>query len=285
MLEEMQVRAHSPISGSRMPRFMVCPISFVKDSRDLVDDRPKTAAIEGERAHDVAERAVLRRFAARLADGNASLEDVAIGEDDATPSMAKGGELYADTIGEALDEAGDGALVMTERFVAMGANFGGDALNLGGYFDAMVRSDKARYLHVIDYKFGRHVVQPDTPQLTFYILAMLIGGREGVVGSMAILEYIQREYGDWTFKQTIVQPKDLCEPVKTYVLEFENLCTFAQHLERCFDVWKYESEFKTALTHPSEHCKYCEKRLICPNSSLDLGVKCAFTFEKRGDSK
>lgn len=284
MLEEMQERAHSPISGSRMPRFMVCPISFVKDDRDFVDNRPKTAAIEGERAHDVAEREVLRRFESRLAPGNAVSGALDEG-DDVTPSMKRGAGVYADAIGDALEEGGDDALVMTERFVAMGANFGGDSSNLGGYFDAMVYSIKARYLHIIDYKFGRHVVKPDTPQLTFYILATLIGGLDELRGSIEILDYVQRWYGDWTFKQTIVQPRDPCEPVKTYALEFEKLCTFAQCLERCFDVWKCESEFKTALTRPSEHCKYCEKRLICPNSSLDLGIKCGFTFEKRESVK
>ena len=77
-------RPHCVISGSKMKQFLACPTYLYAHPDDLVDDRPKTAAEEGERAHDLAERCFW--------DGEAAFKGCR------NKRMMEGARLYAQTL-------------------------------------------------------------------------------------------------------------------------------------------------------------------------------------------
>lgn len=282
MLDEMQVRGHSEVSGSKMKRFLICPISYRPDERDVVDNSPKTAAIEGERAHDIAER---------MAWG----EVVEVGEEeDVTPSMVRGGELYRDAIASCVEEhEADGAVLKTEQHVSMGEHFSSTPDNLGGYYDAMVVWRGG--VHVFDYKFGRHIVDPDTPQLTFYIVAMLLtmARRKGVRDldtPASICEWLRENCGDFSFEQTIVQPKNIAEPVRTYAITIDEICAFVESLDAAMSVWLNNPVFNEELANGNIHaCKWCEKRTFCtrsvcrPSDYFLTPEECQFKFDPKDE--
>ena len=271
--QEMAERAHSPISGSKIERFLCCPTSFHKDERDLPDTSPKNAAKEGERAHDLAEQCLLTGEDA-VADCRNSL-------------MRSGAIAYRNFIRANASE--DDSRITTEQFVCMGANFGLPPQYIGGYYDAMYDGDET--LHLFDYKFGFHVVEPNTRQLTFYILAKLMTDMWNKdhslpFGIREICEACADEASRRTFKQSIIQPKRKDGIAHTYELSLIELKQFAIDLWDSVGRYVDSPRFLEKDTKPNAYCKYCEKRLFCPNVDrgvldLDPNVAPKFHFERK----
>lgn len=262
---EVVVRPHSPISGSKIKRFLCCPTSFHKTPDDIPDTSPKTAAIEGEKAHDLAEQC--------LWEGESVLEKCG------NKQMRDGARMYADYITSQVTSKWE---VETERFLYMGDNFGFlDKDYIGGYYDALWYSPAQKTIHVFDYKFGFHVVEADTPQLTFYILAqILVYAREHHNESPwwreEIHDYLDRRYRNWTFKQTIVQPKRKDQQIHTYSLTLDKLHEFVDRMCDSVELYQDTMDFDQTTCNTNPLCKYCEKRLICdkaPTKSDDVGFK------------
>lgn len=268
-IERPTERPHCIISGSKMKQFLACPTYLYAHPDDLVDDRPKTAAEEGERAHDLAERCFW--------DGEAAFKGCR------NKRMMEGARLYAQTL-LALSE-GVKENVRTEQFVTMGEHFGFfDSQFVGGYYDAMVIDESRKLLHCADYKFGFHVVEPTTPQLTFYILALILQRARERYGVMPIWEeeivaHIREHYGDWHFGQTIVQPKRE-EPVNTWEPTVDDICDFVRAFCRATMVYQDAGRFDDATCHTNGYCKYCAKARICAQSAMREDEACAFTFDK-----
>lgn len=268
--QEMAERAHSLISGSKIVRFMCCPSSINKDERDLIDTSPKTAAKEGEKAHDFAEQCLLHGEEA-LAECRNKL-------------MRSGAMAYREFIrSQARDESG----ISTERFVCMGYNFGLPNNAIGGYYDAMYE-DK-NFLHLFDYKFGFHIVEPNTPQLTFYVLARLMGEAfdqgELPFGTTEIKGAVKELVGRRVMKQSIIQPKRKDGIVHTYELSMSELFAFIDKMWKAVDGYcESNGRFVPEQTIGNEYCKYCEKRLFCKNAMIDPSVMDAapkFKFARR----
>lgn len=266
---EIVVRPHSPISGSKIKRFLKCPTSFYKTDNDMIDTNPKTAAIEGERAHDLAEKTFW--------EGSSALDGVR------NKMMINGAMIYAQTIrAEAIRDCE----VRTEGFLYMGDNFGFDKDYIGGYFDACWFSRAKRVCHMFDYKFGIHVVEPDTPQLTFYILAqLLVDARENFgelpVWEDEILSYLDN-FKQWSFRQTIVQPKRKDGVVHTHELPFSNLKQFVRDMCRSVAIYQDTGKFDDKTCESNPDCKYCEKRLFCKKApAMAEASSFAFKFDKK----
>lgn len=265
---EVIERPHSPISGSKIKQFMHCPTSFWPHPDDLVDTSPKTAAIEGERAHDLAERCVY--------EGESALEGCR------NKLMCFGAKSYAEYI------RANGGDITTEQFIAFGNSFGfADNNYVGGYYDAMAVYDDC--LHVYDYKFGFHVVESDTPQLTFYILGKIISDSVSKrdflpVWAEEIAEAI-KFYDLKTFRQTIVQPKRKDGIIHTSEITQEQLIDFASDM--CGAVMRYQDsgKFIDSDCEGNEYCKYCLKRLICSKCLREERESqiqtCKFTFNPK----
>lgn len=260
-------RPHCVISGSKMKQFLACPTHLYAHPDDLVDDRPKTAAQEGERAHDLAERCFW--------DGDAAFEGCR------NKRMMAGARLYAET----LDSVGPRECLKTEQFVTMGEHFGFyDSEYVGGYYDAMCVSEDWKVIHCVDYKFGLHVVEPDTPQLTFYILAeILVRARERFcvmpIWEDEIIAHIRAHYRDWVFYQTIVQPKRSAAPVNCHTLSHDELENFVHDFCRAVAVYQDVGHFDDSTCRTNSYCKYCPKARICTKSSMREREDCEFTFD------
>lgn len=272
---EVIERPHCVISGSKMKQFLACPTHLYEHPDDLIDDRPKTAAMEGERAHDLAERAFW--------EGESAFDGCR------NKRMIEGATLYAQTLCDiaswtecVIDRS---KVISTEQFVTMGEHFGfRDSQFVGGYYDAMCYDPKRRYIHCVDYKFGLHVVEPDTPQLTFYILAVILKRAREEFGEMPIwkeeiCDFIERVYGDWAFAQTIVQPKRTTAPVNTFELSLNDLKDFVCKFCDAVAIYQDAGKFEDATCHTNSYCKYCPKARICAHSAMREQEDCAFTFD------
>lgn len=267
---EVIIRPHSPISGSRIVRFLACPTSFYKTEKDLIDTSPKTAAIEGERAHDLAEKTLL--------EGESALEGCR------NKLMIEGARIYSTFIRSMFRDISH---ITTERFVCMGDSFGfAEDSYIGGYYDALGVDRGRKLLWVFDYKFGFHVVEPNTPQLTFYILAILLKASKEIhlefpIWKDEICEYIDTYYKDWTFKQTIVQPKRKDEAIHTYELSVDELKEFVRKMCDAVEIYQDNQAFDDSTCHGNKLCQYCEKRLFCKKSPVYEDEGIAFVFDTK----
>lgn len=265
---EVIVRPHSPISGSKIKRFLKCPTSFIPDDRDLADTSPKTAAIEGERAHDLAEKYTL--------EGAEALKGVR------NKLMVSGAKMYGDFIH---GQAGE-STILTEQFVQMGWNFGFvDDATIGGYYDAAVLDKSNNRLLLFDYKFGFHVVESDTPQLTFYILAILLGDmRES--DELPVWKdetnLALDAYADWTFTQSIIQPKRKDGTIHTTEITIDDIKKFAGEMFDAVAIYQDASAFDDGSCHSNPECRYCPKRTFCVKcQTADEVSGVGFNFDKR----
>lgn len=266
---EVIERPHCVISGSKMKQFLACPTHLYAHPDDLIDDRPKTAAEEGERAHDLAERAFW--------EGDAAFEGCR------NKRMIEGAKLYREALETICGEDKRG--VTTEQFLTMGEHFGfEDSQFVGGYYDAMYVSEERKVIHCADYKFGLHVVEPDTPQLTFYILAMILKrAREKFevmpIWDDEIIAHIRTYYEGWAFAQTIVQPKRVNAPTNIYPLPQDALEKFVRDFCAAVAIYQDSGRFDDSTCHTNGYCKYCPKARICSKSAVREKDDCAFTFD------
>lgn len=262
-------RPHCTISGSKMKQFLACPTHLYPHPDDIPDDRPKTAAQEGERAHDLAEQAFWK--------GDAAFEGCR------NKRMIEGARLYRLTLRDICATRPAG--MKTEQFVTMGEHFGFvESAFVGGYYDALYFDPMSATCHCIDYKFGYHLVEPATPQLTFYILASILQyAREAdevmPIWEDEIIEYIRSAFGDWTFAQTIVQPKRSGAPVNTHKLSREELEKFVHDFCRATAIYQDAGKFDDSTCHPNDYCQYCPKARICRMCKTREEVECGFTFD------
>lgn len=265
---QTQNRGHCPISGSKIHRFFECPTSIWPTPDDIPDTQSR-AALEGERAHEWAEKAIWG------------------GEDaiaECKNQLMRWGAMTYATFIQTWSPNING--LATERFVCMGASFGLDISAIGGYYDAFYEDEKS--IHVFDYKFGLHVVEPDTPQLTFYVLAHALQSiwQDGrlPVWKDEIRTAVYDWVGDRKIQQSIIQPKRTDGAIHTHVLGLEELGVFIERMCDSVQIYEDVGKFDDNLTHGNEYCRYCNKRNIC-KSAIDAEKErrnsCQLTFQKK----
>ena len=265
--QSMEDRGHCPISGSKIARFFACPTSFWPTPDDIEDTQSRAAA-EGERAHGFAERAVW--------GGEEAIPDCK------NQLMRWGAVTYSSFI---QTWSPDIKGLSTEEFVRMGGNFGLDLSHIGGYYDAFYQDEES--IHVFDYKFGMHVVEPDTPQLTFYILAKALDeiweSGELPVWKDEIIAAVCKWVGDRTMRQSIIQPKRKDGAIHTYILPLEELCHFIERFCDSVQIYVDAGKFEPTINTPNEYCRYCNKRNICKSYQCEQqeNRECHLTFQKK----
>jgi hypothetical protein len=139
--------------------WLACPASVTKTAGVT---RPSSKyAREGTAAHTVAERTL---------KGDIFLPDKILVEGDeyvVSPGMCRALNPYITHV-EGLRARWGSEVVLEKRLVVPGT----DGL-VWGTLDCGVHNQLARDLHVVDLKFGKgHIVDPDTPQLKLYALAL-----------------------------------------------------------------------------------------------------------------
>lgn len=265
---DMENRGHCPISGSKIHRFFECPTSFWPTPGDLPDTQSR-AAVEGERAHGYAEKAVWGGEEA-IADCRNQL-------------MRWGAMTYSSFIHTwSPDIKG----LSTEVFVRMGGSFGLPLSEIGGYYDAFYEDESS--IHAFDYKFGMHVVEPDTPQLTFYILAKALDSMWDNGLLPVWRDEIKTAVYDWigvrSIRQSIIQPKRTDGAIHTCVLSMEEIGDFIDKMCDSVEIYSDVGRFDQSLTRENEYCRYCNKRNICSRAITTQQEErnpCQLTFRKK----
>lgn len=262
-------RGHCTISGSKIARFLSCPTSFWPTPDDLPETQSRAAA-EGERAHDWAEKAVW--------GGEESIADCR------NQLMRWGAMTYSSFIHVWSPKIEN---LRTENFVQMGANFGLDVNAIGGYYDAFYEDEKS--IHVFDYKFGMHVVEPDSLQLTFYIVCkalddMLKDGRLPVWR-----DEIRTALYDWigyrTIRQTIVQPKRKDGAIHTHIVPMEDIGKFVEKFCDSVEIYTHYGRFVDNINQSNDQCIWCNKREICKAATQEIEErKCQLTFRSKSET-
>lgn len=181
--------AHAPLSPSGADRWMNCPGS-VEATRGLPEEAPGEAAVEGNRLHKIAERALI------YALGTTGGAPLAVAPEDAAII-----EPYVN----AVRDAAGGDSVLVEHRVGCG----GAHRSVWGTVDAAIFRPYGRSV-IIDLKTGRKHVPADCLQLRLYAL-----------------EGLSEDSGD--VETIIVQPQSH-EPVRRHVYTHGELVVFREEV-------------------------------------------------------
>jgi hypothetical protein len=229
-----QTPKHVAAGPSAASRWLVCPASITL-TRDI--ERPSTVyAREGSAAHAVAEMLIdnLSVPAFVVIDG----EPV-----DVTEEMLEHGQSYANYAQMLKDSCG---IFGVEKRVSLDWYFDPEPMPepVSGTTDLFGYDINSRKLTVVDYKYGRVDVEPDSPQLKLYALGLL-----GELGEMPL-----------TIDLVIVQPRSLTEPVKRHTILLSELTRWASNVLE--PALKRIGAGDTS-EEPGEHCKFCVRSAEC----------------------
>lgn len=143
-----------------------------------------------------------------------------------------------------------GHLLLVEKNVEIGKWCGLGEGELRGTLDlGLVRPGE---MEVVDFKFGRMPVAPDSLQLKAYALGL---GSLLVQGNQWMPEYAQTK----VVKLTIVQPES-AEVVKSATFKLEDLFAWAKEIG---DIVRAAKDPGAPL-RPGDHCKFCAVAATCP---------------------
>ncbi|MEO0624104.1 MAG: DUF2800 domain-containing protein [Pseudomonadota bacterium] len=227
-MSEHAERAHARLSPSGAHRWMRCPGSIAA-SEGKPDD-PGEAALEGTRAHEIAER-VLKQG---LTSATEAFED-AFGPDD--KEMAIAVDRYVELV-----RAEPGDHFYEERVSLEGYVPGG-----GGTADTIVLSPDGYRLSVMDLKYGyERVDAEENPQLMSYGL-----------GALEDFSFLSDDIEE--VRLTIVQPR--LDHVSTWSIRADDLRQWGQ------EVLAPAARAVDAPDAPrvpgKEQCKFCPAKGVC----------------------
>ena len=220
--------AHAACSPSSASMWLACPAS-VTLTKDATRPSSKFAR-EGTAAHAVAEMTL---------KGDIFLPDRVSVEGDefiVSPGMCRALNPYVSHV-EALRALPGAEVVLEKRLIVPGT----EGL-VWGTLDCGV---KAEGLHVVDLKFGKGVaVEPDTPQLKLYALALA--------------QHFNVWDSDVTL--TICQPRVGGEPLRSHPTTVQDLLEWLVDVVRPAVVRIKEGDTSEVA---GAHCRWCVRKTVC----------------------
>ena len=219
---------HHPLSPSGWERWSTCPGS-VDMERGLAGESSE-AATEGTIAHEVFELSMLVSE-----QPSRCWQSVRR----AVPEM---GDLLDPIYSAAQSLIQPGDRVFIEKCLTL-RDRDGKAL-LFGTCDLCIVRDLERLIHVLDLKYGKHDVSPESGQLRIYALA----ARDTLV--------------DWTprkYHTTVLQPRGSGLPVRSAEYSQRQMYQFRQQVEKAVAA---TSEINPEIV-PGHHCFFCKAHEEC----------------------
>lgn len=242
---------HAALGASGSKRWMTCPGSIALSKG--MEDRPSSYAIEGSAAHDLAARCLENDIpdadhyvgefieVEREVDGETVTFSVEI-----TEEMAAAVQTYIDLCRNIEASLGEGGEVFIEQQFSLDAL--GPPAPMFGTTDFAAWDEEAKYLDVVDFKYGQGVAVDavENTQLYYYALgAVLALGKKPE-----------------TVCVTIVQPRGHHRKgvVRDEELDWAKLVEFKQTL---FEAAEATQDPDAPLV-PGEHCRFCLAQPVCP---------------------
>lgn len=224
--------AHAACSPSSAAMWLACPAS-VTMTKDVL--RPSSRyAKEGTAAHAVAEMTL---------NGDIFLPDKINVEGDeyiVSPGMCRALRPYVDHVQGLM--AVQGARVFLEQTLVVPQTFN----MVWGTLDCGVQTEYWE-LHVVDLKFGKgHVVEPDTPQLKLYALALA--------------DHVNAKAPSTSVTLTICQPRAGDTPLRSHVTTLRALKSWRASVVR--PAVKRIKEGDTT-ENAGAHCRWCVRKTEC----------------------
>ena len=224
--------AHAACSPSSANMWLACPASVTKTA-GLTRPSSKFAR-EGTAAHAVAEMTL---------KGDIFLPDKITVEGDeyvVSPGMCRALNPYVSHV-EAL-RARPGAKVVLEQRLVVPQTYG----MVWGTLDCGVQTEHWE-LHVVDLKFGKgHIVEPDTPQLKLYALALA--------------EHVNAEAPSTSVTLTICQPRAGDTPLRSHVTTLRALKSWRASIVRPA-VQRIKNGDTSEVA--GAHCRWCVRKTEC----------------------
>lgn len=233
---------HALLSASGADRWMAC-IASVRLGEGI--DTTREAAVRGTVQHWLAEQALAVGDAPENYLGKVALVDSEprSWEIPVTQAMVDEVNFALDTVTELVENTGTGDEILTETDLT--PELRRLHPDLGGTADVILRSHTERKVWVIDFKFGRMLVEAEgNTQLAVYALG-------------AALRFPEAE----KFHSVIIMPKWQGSPYAFQVAELwwdELLLDFASRLVAA----ALANRNAKPVTGP--HCRWCSARSICP---------------------
>jgi len=240
---------HLPYGGSTAARTIACP-AWHSRAEGIPKTKAGKAADEGNLLHDAMELRYLEDRPFEHMVGALEYEGIVLTEDHITDHLEP---AFAMTE-QVLDDLNIGEL-MVEPFVQHTPDL------IGGSIDMIGLSEDRTHLLILDFKFGRGRVNPDSPQLPFYAVCARQDPK-----TKHLFESVERV----TF--CIVQPA---------------INDTAQYVEKPIAYLdEFWAHYQYALDHPErasagDHCKFCPAAPVCQTkkaqalSALSLAPKTA----------
>lgn len=250
---------HSNLGASSAYRWMNCPGSV-----QLIESLPfkpqsSVYAQEGTNAHKLAELCLANRVEPMdfigVEEVNSETGEVSIVSED----MAQAVQIYTDYIRNRINLGGD--LTIEVKF-DLSHIFAG----MFGTSDAVLNFDFLGELEVVDYKHGAGIaIDPEeNPQLKYYAL--------GAVSTLNVNP-------ETKVRLTIVQPRTMGAPIKTWITSVSDLLDFSDQLKEAAT----KTKEKNAPLAVGDWCKFCNASPICPQMkkrSLEI-ARAAFDDKKQ----
>lgn len=246
-------RTHSLLGGSSANRWTNCPGSVFL-IKTLPPEAPSEAAIEGTKAHEVAEM-WLEQYLNMKISGTAVFKNL----HEISDEMNDGANFYVTSIWkELLDESITGkAYGLEEKFTI------DTSLDMSGIVDfwAVYLDDKAKRVGVVaDYKYGFNpVLAKNNAQLAFYAVAL----RKEMKQAGKDLDIVYA---------AIIQPRLTDEKKRFQKVKFtaKQLDTWEKKFYKAAELIfvKKEAKFKYG-----DHCKWCQAKAICKEYNKHMVAK------------
>lgn len=241
------MRAHAILSSSSAHRWLECTPSALLC--DAVEDTPSEFALEGTKAHEIAEYKLNNALEA-LDYGKKELADVDTLEQecaqDTEKEMLENIDVYMNAILEKYLEIKKKNGIAPLHFIETRLDFSEWIPDGFGTADAMLYDEKDKKLYLFDLKYGKGVKVDATnnPQLMIYALGAL--ERLKLIGEIEKIELF------------IIQPR--LDNISSFFLTTDELLEFGEKVkEKALLAIKGEGEFK-----PSEKaCKFCKVKAKC----------------------
>lgn len=218
---------HSKFSPSASSRWLKCPASL---NCEPGEQTTSEAAEEGTAAHELAERCFMLGDEARDHLGKE------VNGFEVTDEMAASVQIFLNTIEDIQKELEASSDQVHSELRIQHETYS----DFGGTIDCLIRTPSR--LAVIDLKYGKHFVSVvDNSQLMCYA-------------------HLARDnFQELTL--VIVQPRVNCEegPVRRWRVPQARLTTFREELEAVISREDHPDEF-----HAGEHCRFCPRKLDCP---------------------
>lgn len=248
-----KTRSHSVLGGSSALRWVNCPGS-VFYTKDLPPEEASEAALEGTKAHELAEIA-LSDYLDHLIEGTDP--NIRLELSSADETMKEAVEGYVKAIWEnLLEKSLTGKAYGIEEFFCLDDN-----LDMAGTVDfwAVYIDDRGKRVGVIaDFKYGFHSVEPEkNAQLAFYACGL----RKMLTDKGKDIDYV---------RAAIYQPRNGAKAYKETKFTRKVLI-------------KWEDEFQKAAKRifidqkpkfkAGEWCRWCRAKGICPTYKTSVETK------------